>query len=192
MPAPTLSTPATPSEALAYLAELGIVTRTIEHEAAFTVEQSKALVRDVEGAHTKNLFVKDKKGRFFLVVAEHEQRIDLKRLHEHIGASGRLSFGSAEQLMQLLGVTPGSVTALAVVNDRAHQVTLVVDATLAGEPLINCHPLINTMTTTLPREGLMAFFRATGHEPLLVALPAPEQASGDAPSADGDNRAPAG
>lgn len=174
MTPPSPSHPASPQDVLAFLEGLGVATRTVTHEAAFTVEQSRHLVRDVEGAHTKNLFVKDKKGRFFLVVAEHEQRIDLKRLHERIGASGRLSFGTAEQLMALLGVTPGSVNALAVINDRDHQVTLVIDAELAASRLINCHPMINTMTTTIPREGLFAFFRATGHDPLIVALPAPE------------------
>lgn len=173
MTAYVLSNPATPAEILAYLTHLGIETRTVEHEAAFTVEQSKHLIRDVAGAHTKNLFVKDKKGRFFLIVAEHEQRVDLKRLHGHIGASGRLSFGTAEQLMSLLGVTPGSVTALSIVNDQSGKVTLVIDAELARAKVINCHPLINTMTTSVPRDGLFAFFEATGHRPQVVALPAP-------------------
>ncbi len=172
------SSPATPDEALAFLAHLGIEARTVAHEAAFTVAESRHLVRDLPGAHTKNLFVKDKKGRFFLVVAEQEQRIDLKRLHERIGASGRLSFGTAEQLIELLGVTPGSVTALSLMNDRGRRVSLVVDAGLAKADRINCHPLVNTMTTSLPREGLFTFFRATGHQPLIVELPVPPEAEG--------------
>jgi Ala-tRNA(Pro) deacylase len=168
-----LSTPVTPSEILALLAELGLEATTESHAPAFTVADSKQITSHIAGAHTKNLFVKDKKGRLFLVVAEHEQAIDLKRLQEAIGASGRLSFGTAEQMMQHLGVTPGSVTALAVVNDRDKAVTVIIDAHLAAQALINCHPLTNTMTTTLTREGFLAFFRATGHEPRLVALPAP-------------------
>ncbi len=165
--------PLTPLELLAYLAGLGINAQTTEHEAAFTVEQSKHLTGHIPGAHTKNLFVKDKKGRLFLIVAEHERRIDLKRLHEVIGANGRLSFCNAEQMMHHLGVLPGSVTALSVVHDRDHAVTVVVDAGLLACDILNCHPLINTMTTTLPREALLAFFAATGHRPVIVDLPTP-------------------
>jgi Ala-tRNA(Pro) deacylase len=171
----SLSTPATPDEILAVLADIGVATSTISHEAAFTVAESQALARDLPGAHTKNLFVKDKKGRLFLVVAEQSRRIDLKRLHEAIGASGRLSFGTAEQLMTHLGVTPGSVTALAVINDKARAVTVVLDAAMMESEVINCHPLINTMTTSLSREGLLAFFAATGHAPMTVALPKPAE-----------------
>ena len=165
--------PTSPEGILAYLASLGLDAPTVSHEPAFTVEQSKRITGDIAGAHTKNLFVKDKRGRMFLIVAEHEQRIDLKRLHEVIGGSGRLSFCSADQMMTYLGVTPGSVTSLAVINDRDHAVSVVIDAALMAEPVINCHPLINSMTTSLSRDGLLAFFRATGHEPMIVALPAP-------------------
>jgi Ala-tRNA(Pro) deacylase len=165
--------PLTPHELLARLDARGLAAVTTTHEAAFTVEQSRHLTGHIPGAHTKNLFLKDKKGRLFLVVAEHERRIDLKRLHEVIGASGRLSFCSAEQMMTYLGVTPGSVTALALVNDHGHDVTLIVDALLLEAEQINCHPLVNTMTTTLRREDLLAFFRSTGHEPLPVRLPEP-------------------
>ncbi len=165
--------PTTPEGILAYLADLGLAAPTVSHEPAFTVEQSKRITGDIPGAHTKNLFVKDKRGRMFLVVAEHEQRIDLKRLHEVIGGTGRLSFCSADQMMTFLGVTPGSVTSLAVINDRSHAVTVVIEAALMAEAVINCHPLINSMTTSLSRDSLLAFFRATGHEPMIVALPAP-------------------
>ncbi|MGL4440168.1 MAG: prolyl-tRNA synthetase associated domain-containing protein [Bosea sp. (in: a-proteobacteria)] len=166
-------TPLTPAQLLDHLAGLGIEAVTTSHEAAFTVEQSKSLTGHIAGAHTKNLFVKDKKGKLFLVVAEHERRIDLKRLHEVIGASGRLSFCNPEQMLAHLGVTPGSVTALAVIHDADHAVTVILDASLMDQDLVNCHPLINTMTTTLRREGLLAFFRATGHEPVVIVLPEP-------------------
>lgn len=165
--------PTSPEAVLTYLADLGLAAPTVSHEPAFTVEQSKRITGDIPGAHTKNLFVKDKRGRMFLVVAEHEQRIDLKRLHEVIGGTGRLSFCSADQMMTFLGVTPGSVTSLAVINDRSHAVAVVIEAALMAEAVINCHPLINSMTTSLSRDGLLAFFRATGHEPMIVALPAP-------------------
>lgn len=174
--------PATPADILDHLDAMGITVVTTQHEAAFTVEQSKQITGGIPGAHTKNLFVKDKKGRLFLVVAEHERSIDLKRLHEAIGASGRLSFCNAEQLMAHLGITPGSVTALSVINDKDGLVTVVFDAGLMHESLINCHPLTNTATTTLPREGLLAFLEASGHKPLIVELPERDTSSGEAQS----------
>lgn len=165
--------PMTPEELLKRLTELGLDPVTARHEAAFTVEQSRRLTGHIKGAHTKNLFVKDKKGRLFLVVAEHERRIDLKRLHEAIGASGRLSFATAEQMWTHLGVTPGAVTALAVVNDREHAVSVILDEGLMTGEIVNCHPLVNTMTTSLTLRALLAFFEATGHKPRIMALPEP-------------------
>jgi Ala-tRNA(Pro) deacylase len=162
-----------PQGLLAYLAELGIVTETIEHEPVFTVAESRPVKRRIPGAHSKNLFVKDKKGRLFLITAQDETAIDLKRAHGAIGASGRLSFGSAEQLRAVLGVEPGSVTPFAVVNDRAAQVTMILDANLMAHERVNFHPLVNSMTTGISREDLMRFLRATGHEPALVRLPEP-------------------
>ena len=103
--------------------------------------------------------MKDKKGRFFLISAKHDTDIDLKRTHEAIGASGRLSFGSAEQLRALLGVEPGSVTAFAVVNDTEGKVTMVLDANLMEHERVNFHPLINSMTTGVSREDLVTFLR---------------------------------
>lgn len=171
--------PLEPEELLAYLRALGARPETHEHPAVFTVEESSALELDLPGAHSKNLFLKDKKGRFFLVSALKHARIDLKRLHEHIGASGRLSFGTAEQLWELLGVRPGSVCAFAVVNDRTGRVSMVLDADLMTHELVNFHPLVNTATTTVTREELLAFLRATGHEPRIVALPVPPDVAGD-------------
>ena len=112
-------------------------------------------------------------GRLFLVSAAAHARIDLKRLHESLGASGRLSFGSAELLMEKLGVTPGSVTAFAVINDREKAVTMVLDANLMTGEEVNFHPLVNTATLRMARDDLIAFLRETGHEPLIVDLPAP-------------------
>lgn len=172
---PTISSSprATPDELLTYLAGIGIPVTVVEHEAVFTVEESAFLRGNIPGAHSKNLFLKDKKGRYFLVSARGDARIDLKRLHEVIGASGRLSFGSAEQLLERLGVTPGSVTAFAVFNDRDAAVTMVLDAGLIASERLNFHPLINTMTCGIDREDLLKFLRSTGHDPLIVTLPEP-------------------
>ena len=136
-----------PQTLLESLAALGIKTETFEHPAVFTVEQSRPVKAGIPGAHSKNLFVKDKKGRLFLITARDETAIDLKRLHAAIGASGRLSFGSAEQLWTHLGVEPGSVTPFAIANDRSGAVTMILDANLMEHELMNFHPLVNTMTT---------------------------------------------
>lgn len=154
----------------AFLERHGIATTTVEHPALHSVEESQRLRGAIPGGHTKNLFVKDKKGTIFLVVAEENRAVDLKTLHKLIGAQGRLSFASADQMQDLLGVTPGSVTAFGVVNDEAHRVTVVLDAGLLVHDRLNCHPLTNTATTTIARGDLLAFFAATGHEPLVVSL----------------------
>jgi Ala-tRNA(Pro) deacylase len=166
---------ATPEQLLAYLEGHGYATQTVTHDAVFTVEESESVTAHIPGAHSKNLFLKDKKSRYFLVSARKDARIDLKRLHEVIGATGRLSFGSAEQLLAMLGVTPGSVCAFAVFNDRANLVTMVLDAQLIAAERLNFHPLTNTMTTGISREDLLAFLRSTGHEPLIVTLPEPTE-----------------
>ena len=164
--------PTTREELFARLADLGIATETVEHEAVFTVAESERLERTLAGGHTKNLFLKDAKGRLFLVVAESHTPVDLKNLHKKIGAA-RLSFGKAELLMEVLGVAAGSVTALALINDDQKRVSVVVDERLMGYERINCHPLVNTATTSLARDDLLRFMRATGHDPLIVAIDGP-------------------
>ena len=129
--------PATPGELFAFLDQLGIETRTVRHEPLFTVEQSRGLYERLDGAHTKNLFLIDKKGSLFLAVAEHHAEIDLKHLHRRISASGRLSFGKAERLRENLGIEPGSVTAFAAINDREGRVEVLLDAPLAAFAHIN-------------------------------------------------------
>lgn len=161
--------PATQEELFVRLAELGIVTQTVEHEAVFTVAESAHLERNLPGGHTKNLFLKDAKGRLFLVVAESHTPVDLKSLHKRIGAA-RLSFGKPELLMEVLGVPAGSVTALALINDDQKRVSVVVDERLMGYERINCHPLVNTATTSIARDDFLRFMRATGHDPLVVAI----------------------
>jgi len=151
------------------LAELGIETRTLEHEAVFTVAESSEVERQLPGAHTKNLFLKDERGALFLVVVISTARVDLKSLSRTLGAK-RFSFGKPELLHEVLGMPPGSVTAFAVVNDVAKRVDVVLDADLMKHESINCHPLENTATTNIAREDLLRFLRACGHEPRVVEL----------------------
>ncbi len=162
--------PASTDDLLARLDSLGIATTVVTHPALFTVEQSQALRGKVPGAHTKNLFLKDKKGQLFLVTTLEDAEIELKHLHNVIGASGRLSFGSPELMMEKLGVVPGSVTPVGVINDQPPSVTVVLDESLVADDRINCHPLVNTMTMTLATSDLLAFLRATGHEPRILPV----------------------
>jgi Ala-tRNA(Pro) deacylase len=165
--------PATPDDLFAFLDRLGIAHRTVTHPPLFTVEQSQALRGAIPGGHTKNLFLKDKKDTVFLVVAPEEAAIELKTLHQRLGA-GRFSFGSAELMRALIGVDPGAVTAFGVINDTERRVNVVLDAGLMQNAVLNCHPLVNTMTTSIGRDDLVKFLRATGHEPRIepVAPPA--------------------
>ena len=162
--------PASPDELFAYLDGLGIAHKTVTHPAVFRVDESRALRGTIPGAHTKNLFLRDKKGAAFLVVALEDAQIELKSLHRRIGASGRFSFGAAELLRELLGVEPGSVTPFAVINDRALRVTVILDAALTAHEVLNFHPLVNTATTAIAREGLVKFLEATGHKPRIEAI----------------------
>ena len=151
------------------LSALQIETKTVEHAPLFTVEQSQSLRGEIAGAHTKNLFLKCKKGRLWLVVALEDAAIDLKSLHKRIG-SGRLSFGKPDLLLDVLGVPPGSVTPFALINDTETQVQVVLDAEMMACDPLNFHPLENTATTTIRSADLERFIRACGHEPLILAL----------------------
>jgi Ala-tRNA(Pro) deacylase len=164
--------PASPEELFAYLDSLGIAHPTVTHPPVFTVEEARASRGMVAGAHTKNLFLRDKKGALFLVVAPEDAAIELKSLHRLLGASGRFSFGSADLLRDTLGVAPGSVTPFAVMNDKAARVTVILDAALMTHQVLNFHPLVNTGTTTISREGLLRFLEATGHPARIEAISA--------------------
>ncbi len=162
--------PASPDDLIAYLAALGVETSTAEHPPLFTVEDSRTLRGDIPGGHTKNLFVKDKKGRLFLLVLGEETVVDLKRVHETISAQGRVSFGSAELLEEVWGVKPGAVTPFGAINDKAGRVSVVLDQAMMRHERLNFHPLVNTRTTGLKSADLIKFLRATGHEPLIADL----------------------
>jgi Ala-tRNA(Pro) deacylase len=161
--------PASRQDLFARLAELGISTETVEHEAVFTVEQSSRLERELPGGHTKNLFLKDKKDRLFLVVALSRARIDLKVLHKLLG-SDRLSFGRAELLEEVLGVAAGSVTPFALINDATQRVTVILDAEMMRQQRLNYHPLENTATTNIAAADLVRFIDACGHTPRILAV----------------------
>ncbi|MEM1318515.1 MAG: YbaK/EbsC family protein, partial [Pseudomonadota bacterium] len=104
------------------------------------------------------------------LTAQEDSEVPLKVLHRMIGGQGKFSFGSAEMMQELLGVTPGAVTALGVINDRDGRLHFAIDKRLLEHEKINCHPLTNEATTTIARDDLMAFFKATDHEPLIVDL----------------------
>ena len=167
---------AAPDELFAYLDRLAIAHKTISHPPAFTVDDARALRGQIPGGHTKNLFLRDKKGAAFLVVALEDAVIELKSLHRLLGASGRFSFGSAELMGELLGVEPGSVTPFAVMNDTACRVTVVLDAAMMAHDVLNFHPLRNTATTTISRGGLVTFLEATGHKPRIEPVSGPAAA----------------
>jgi len=162
--------PASPQDLFAALDRLGIRHTTVTHPALFTVAESRHFRSQSPGAHTKNLFLRDKKAAVYLVVAEADAVIDLKGLHRRLGASGRFSFGSEGLMMELLGVRPGSVTPFGVINDTQRRVTVVLDAAMMEHPVLNYHPLNNTMTTTLSRDGLIRFLESTGHPPRIEAV----------------------
>lgn len=161
-------------ELFAYLADLGIRTETIDHAPVFTVEESRHLRGQIAGAHTKNLFLRDNKKAFFLVCVEEDMVTDLKRLRPLIGARGGLSFASPEALADIIGINPGSVSPFAVYNDKSGAVTVAIGADLLQADRINCHPLTNTKTTAIAPADLLAFLRATGHEPVTISLEADE------------------
>ena len=161
--------PATRADLLRRLDELGIAHETVDHDAVFTVEESRALHERIPGMHSKNLFFKDAGDRLWLLSAEADRRLDLKTLHTRIGAK-RLSFGKPDLLLEVLGVPAGSVTPFALINDRDRRVSFVLDAAMLGASRVNFHPLENTATTGISPDGLKAFLRATGHAPQVVEL----------------------
>lgn len=152
----------TRDDLLAHLTAMGIATETVDHPAVFTVDESQHLRGLIPGAHTKNLFLKCKKGTLWLITAVEDTQIDLKTLPKLLG-SGRLSFGNAELMREVLGVDPGSVTTFAAINDTARRVSVVLDARLLAYDRINLHPLVNTATTGIARGDLLRFLEECGH-----------------------------
>lgn len=154
---------------LARLSGLGITHETIEHPAVFTVEEAQAHTAHLPGGHCKSLFLKDKKGGLWLLVCLDRRRIDMNRLAKVIGCP-RLSFGKPELLLEVLGVTPGSVTPFALINDADHQVRPLLDKAMLAHDVLNYHPLTNEATTTIKSADLPIFVEAMGHEPRVIDL----------------------
>jgi Ala-tRNA(Pro) deacylase len=143
-----------------------------EHAAVMTVAESELLVPALPGAKTKNLFLRDKKGlKHFLVTIPAALSVNLNQLGDVLGA-GRLGFASADRLLRHLGVTPGSVSMLGLVNDTEHHVQFVIDQALWEAPAVQAHPLVNTATMVMPHADLVRFLAATGHEPQIISVPA--------------------
>ena len=165
MPSP----PMTPEDLFAHFNKLGIVHRTYSHPPVFTVAEAAALRGSLPGGHCKSLFLKDKKGGYWLAVMLEERRVDLKKLAIRLSAP-RFSFGGAADLYQLLGVRPGSVTPFALVNDIEGLVTPVLDAVMLNCDPLNYHPLENDRTTAISPADLLRFLSTPGHEPRIVEL----------------------
>lgn len=159
--------PADPAALERRLAALGIATRTVRHPPVFTVEEARALRGELPGCHTKNLFVRDKKGVMWLVVCREDRPIDLAALAQELGI-GRLSFGSPDRLMKYLGVIPGAVTPFAVINDAGRAVSVALDRGMLGESPWNFHPLDNSMTTAIAPADMVRFLEAEGHPPVWL------------------------
>lgn len=152
---------------LAWMADHGIAQTTHDHPAVFRVEEGLELKAQMPGVHTKNLFLKDKKGRLWLISAAQDTVIDLKRAPSLMG-SDRLSFGNETLMFETLGVRPGSVTALGLINDVDRRVTFVLDRRLHEAAIVNFHPLTNTATTALDQTGFLRFLSLLDREPVVV------------------------
>lgn len=151
------------------LDKLSISHQTVEHPPLFTVEESQALRGEIPGAHTKNLFLKCKKGSVWLITALETTPVDLKTLHKTL-ACGRLSFGNRDLLMELLGIMPGAVSTFCAINDTGRRVNVALDQSLQDHEMVNLHPLTNTATTTIAYRDLLRFLEDCGHPPKIVKL----------------------
>jgi len=164
--------PATRDDLFARFDALGIATKTVEHAPVYTVEEARALRGEIAGGHCKNLFLKDDKGTIYLIVCLEDARVDLKAAPARIG-SRRLTFGKPELLMEVLGVEPGSVTPFGLINDTEGRANVILDSAMMEHEWLNYHPLRNDATTTIGAADLIAFIRATGHEPRIVSVGQP-------------------
>lgn len=166
--------PKSPEELFSFLTSLAIEAQTVTHEPVMTVEEAKAarVRHPLAGTHIKNLFLRNKKGRMWLVVVVEDRRVDLRALGAQIGA-GNLSFASSERLLRHLGVRPGSVTPFGIINDVEGLVSVVLDEAVLGGEAVCCHPLVNDKTTAIATADLVRFCRELDHEPLVVNFDAP-------------------
>jgi Ala-tRNA(Pro) deacylase len=159
--------PATPEQLFAFLDRLGIAHETVTHPPIFTVEDGRAWHDKIPGLHCKNLFIKDRKGKIWLVTMPAGKRADISGIEKRVGGA-RFSFGKPELLMEVLGVTPGSVTPFGLINDAERRVTVILDDELAASESLNIHPLHNAASTVVQTADLIRFIKALGYEPLIV------------------------
>ncbi len=154
-----------------YLHENGITFQRFEHPAVYTVEQANLHLKSAPGARTKNLFLRhEKKDIHYLVWTCDDKRLDLKRFGKIMGM-GNPRFGTPENMLALLGIEPGSVSVLGLINDTNHQVQLLIDRDLWGNQSFQCHPLINTATIVLSKADIEKFFQLSGHTYQVVDIP---------------------
>ena len=166
--------PAARADLFAMLDRLGLAHRTVEHPAVFTVDEGRGHKAAMPGGHSKNLFLKDKKGVLTLAVAHCDTRADLVGLGKAIGSRGRLSFGKPELMTETLGVIPGSVTPFALMNATAEALAAVIlDRSLLAHDPVWFHPLENTASTAVSPDGLVRFIEACGFSPRIEDLAAP-------------------
>ena len=159
---------------LAFLDRSAIRYQRINHAAVFTCDQAEDIRPDLPAVSTKNLFLRDKRRNYFLVMTACKKRVDLKALARAL-ETPKLRFGSPQDLLEILGVTPGAVTVLGLVNDQGQRLRLVVDADIADAANFLCHPLVNTATLVLERGDLTRFFEISGHQPEFVTVPAAQR-----------------
>jgi Ala-tRNA(Pro) deacylase len=157
----------TPEQLFAYLDQLGIEHRTMSHPPIFTVEQGRDWHDKIPGLHCKNLFLKDRRDKVWLAVMPGDKRADLNRLEKRVHAA-RLSFGKPNLLLEVLGLTPGSVTPFGLIDDQQRRVSVIIDEDLLEAEWMNCHPLHNAASTTLRSADLLRFIRSLGYAPLIV------------------------
>jgi len=161
--------PTTPSKLLEQLDALDIHYDLYHHKAVYTVEESEAVDADIPGTHCRNLFLRDKKKKNFLLVLQNATEVDINKLPPIID-SARLSFGSADRLWEFLGVKPGSVCTFSITNDTENKVKILLDKSMMESDLVAYHPLLNTMTVTVKPADLVKFIESTGHEAHIVDL----------------------
>lgn len=158
-----------PKELFERLDKLSINYKTLHHKPVYTVKEAQTIRGDLPGGHSKNLFLRNKKGKLWLVTCEEQMTVDLKLLASRLEA-GRLSFGSPELLHLHLGVIPGAVTPFAVINDFGSNVDMILDRKLLSFELLNFHPLVNTQTTSVQPSGLLKFLGSCQHAPQIIDI----------------------
>lgn len=167
------SAPANPDDVFKMLDQLAVAHSTITHAPMRTVADSMALRDGVPGGYSKNLFLRNRKGKMVLVTLLEHRTVNLKALGTQLGI-GKPSFASQQRLMHYLGVKPGAVTPLAVINDVSQVVTAVLDKSLLEMDPLHFHPCDNTMTTTVSAEGLLAYMNSCHLDPVIVDFDALE------------------